>query len=186
MYTSGSTGKPKGVLVRHRNVVNYLRSLVDQPGLGHDDVALAVTTHAFDISVGDLFAPLIAGARVVIASNDEATDVRRLGRLIGSSGATYLNLTPVTWQALVEAGWTGSRDLVAISGGDRLSEPLARQLRTLVGQLWVAYGPDRDHRDGDPHAAARGRTRNPGPADRERPGLHPGQARITRPRGRDG
>ncbi|MDX6323718.1 MAG: hypothetical protein QOK15_72, partial [Nocardioidaceae bacterium] len=141
MYTSGSTGMPKGVLVRHRNVVNYIRSLVDRPGLDHDDVALSVTTHAFDISVGDIFAPLIAGARVVIASSDEATDVRRLARLIGSSDATYLNVTPVTWQALVEAGWTGSRNLVAISGGDRLSERLARQLHARVGQLWTAYGP---------------------------------------------
>lgn len=141
MYTSGSTGQPKGVLVRHRNVVNYLQALVEEPGLDQNDVVLAVTTYSFDMSVGDLLAPLTSGARILIASSDEARDPRRLSRLIEASGATYMKVTPVTWQALIEAGWTGSRTLVAVSGGDTLSEPLARAMRARVAELWTTYGP---------------------------------------------
>ncbi len=141
IYTSGSTGRPKGVLVRHRHVVNYLQSLVQQPGLGEDDAVLAVTTYSFDMSVGDLFAPLITGARVIVAASDDSRDLRRLSRLISTSGATYLKLTPSTWQALIETGWSGSSDLVAVSGGDVLSEALARALRERVAALWTTYGP---------------------------------------------
>jgi amino acid adenylation domain-containing protein len=141
MYTSGSTGRPKGVLVRHRNVVSHIHAVVEDPGLDDHDVVLAVTTYSFDISVADIFTPLSVGARVVIATSDEAMDVRRLSRLIEASGATYMGVTPVTWQALVEAGWGGSATLVALSGGDTLTEPLARALLPRVAQLRNNYGP---------------------------------------------
>ena len=62
IYTSGSTGMPKGVELEHRNVVNFLLAMADQPGLGSDDVVLAVTTLSFDITVLELFLPLVVGA----------------------------------------------------------------------------------------------------------------------------
>ena len=63
LYTSGSTGRPKGVVVRHRNVVSCLWAHARKPGLGAGDVLLAVTTWSFDISVLELFLPLVTGAR---------------------------------------------------------------------------------------------------------------------------
>src|SRR5207249_180749 len=48
IFTSGSTGKPKGVQIEHRSVVNFLESMRQQPGLGPEDVLLAVTTLSFD------------------------------------------------------------------------------------------------------------------------------------------
>lgn len=141
MYTSGSTGQPKGVLVRHRNVVNYILSAIDEPGVDHDDVVLAISTIAFDFSVSDLFPPLATGARVVIASSDDAMDVRRLSRLIETCGATYMNATPVTWQGMIDSGWTGNRTLVASCAGDTLTETLARALLPRVAELWNSYGP---------------------------------------------
>ncbi len=49
MFTSGSTGTPKGVMVEHRNVVNTLLHMSEDPGLGPGDTALSVTTPAFDL-----------------------------------------------------------------------------------------------------------------------------------------
>lgn len=141
LYTSGSTGLPKGVLVRHVNVVNYIRSVVEEPGFSHDDVVLAVNTYSFDVSVGDIFPPLTTGARIVIASSADAMDMRRLSRLIHASGATYMHVTPVTWQALIDSGWTGSPKLVGVSGGEPLTEMLARALLPRVAELWNSYGP---------------------------------------------
>jgi amino acid adenylation domain-containing protein len=141
LYTSGSTGRPKGVRVRHRNVVNLMGALAETPGLSSDDVVLAVATHIFDMSVGDIFPTLGAGARVVLASRDDARDPRRLSRLIEASGATIMHATPVTWKMLVDAGWTGSRRLVAVSGGDTLSDALAGALLDRCAALWNGYGP---------------------------------------------
>jgi hypothetical protein len=61
IYTSGSTGKPKGVQLCHGSVVNFLYSMQEKPGLTPDDCLLAVTTISFDISVLELFLPLITG-----------------------------------------------------------------------------------------------------------------------------
>ncbi|MFL6198889.1 MAG: condensation domain-containing protein, partial [Thermoanaerobaculia bacterium] len=70
IYTSGSTGRPKGVAVRQRGAVNFLASMARRPGLGPDDVLLAVTTIAFDISVLELFLPLAVGARIELVDRE--------------------------------------------------------------------------------------------------------------------
>ena len=72
IYTSGSTGNPKGVRVPHRSVVNLLESVRREPGMSADDVVLAVTTLSFDIAVSEVILPLVVGARVALASRDEA------------------------------------------------------------------------------------------------------------------
>jgi amino acid adenylation domain-containing protein len=141
LYTSGSTGKPKGVRVRHRSVVNLMTSLATWPGLVPGDVALAVATYTFDMSVADMFAPLGAGARVVLASRDEAKDPRLLRELIDGSRATLMYATPTTWQMLLDAGWAGSPRLVAICGGESLPETLANALLDRCAAVWNAYGP---------------------------------------------
>ena len=59
IYTSGSTGKPKGVQVQHRAAVNLLFSMIETPGFTADDRILATTTLSFDISVAEMFLPLV-------------------------------------------------------------------------------------------------------------------------------
>ena len=75
MYTSGSTGRPKGVVIGERSVVNLLQSMRREPGMGPGDTVLAVTTFSFDISVLEIIAPLISGARLVLAGRREVYDV---------------------------------------------------------------------------------------------------------------
>ena len=53
--------------IDHRSVVNFLSSMAVEPGIGPDDVWLAVTTPTFDISVLELLGPLTVGAHVVVA-----------------------------------------------------------------------------------------------------------------------
>ena len=90
IYTSGSTGRPKGVSIPHRSLVNFLCSMRRQPGLTERDTLVAVTTLSFDIAGLELFLPLTVGARVVIASRDEATDGSRLAELLRRSCATVM------------------------------------------------------------------------------------------------
>ncbi|HXJ72202.1 MAG TPA: AMP-binding protein, partial [Candidatus Dormibacteraeota bacterium] len=78
IYTSGSTGKPKGVQIEHRSVVNFLESMRRVPGLGEEDVLVAVTTLSFDIAGLELLLPLTTGARVVLASRETASDGQAL------------------------------------------------------------------------------------------------------------
>lgn len=141
LYTSGSTGKPKGVQIPHRAFTNFQLSMLERPGLGADDVLLAVTTISFDIAGLELFLPLIAGACVVIAGKDAVVDGRRLAEAIQEHGVSVMQATPATWRLLIDSGWTGSPGLKALCGGEALSRELANQLLSRVDSLWNMYGP---------------------------------------------
>ncbi|MDJ0793309.1 MAG: amino acid adenylation domain-containing protein [Woeseiaceae bacterium] len=141
IYTSGSTGKPKGVVVSHQNVVNFLTSMSKFPGIDEQDKLLAVTTCSFDISVLEFFLPLICGAQVVVATNDEARDGARLLSLIDKLGITVFQSTPATWRMLLASGWTSSPKLKALCGGEALPLELARDVRPRVAALFNMYGP---------------------------------------------
>ncbi len=141
IFTSGSTGKPKGVQVPHRAAVNFIKSMVEEPGITPDDALVAVTTLSFDIHVLEIFGPLSVGARVIVSSRETATDGWKLLELIQESKATIMQATPMTWRLLVEGGWDHSAPLKALVGGEALPRDLLADLLTRAGQVWNMYGP---------------------------------------------
>jgi len=141
IYTSGSTGKPKGVQIPHRAVVNFLNSLKREPGLSAEDALLAVTTLSFDIAALELFLPLTVGARVVLATREEAADGVQLAAKIARTGVTVMQATPATWRMLLDSGWPGARSLRIFSGGEALPRELADRLLERCAELWNLYGP---------------------------------------------
>ncbi|HWM83629.1 MAG TPA: amino acid adenylation domain-containing protein [Pseudolabrys sp.] len=141
IYTSGSTGKPKGVQLTHRNVVNFLVAMQNEPGLTPDDIVLAVTTVSFDIAVLEIFLPLICGARVVIAAADTAADGIALAKMLDHYGVTLMQATPATWRLLLDAGWSGNPHLKILCGGEAWPRELAGELLARCGSLWNMYGP---------------------------------------------
>jgi amino acid adenylation domain-containing protein len=141
LYTSGSTGRPKGVEIQHRALVNFMLSMRLEPGISSNDKLLAITTLSFDISGLELFLPLIAGARVVLASKETTKDSKRLSALIRESGATIMQATPVTWRMLLDSGWEGSLGLKALCGGEAWNGDLAREILPRCASLWNMYGP---------------------------------------------
>ena len=141
IYTSGSTGRPKGVQVLHGGVSNFLCSLRTELGISDHDVLLAVTTICFDISVLELFLPLVSGARVVIVSREVASDGVLLLRAMATSGATVMQATPATWRIVLAAGWEGTSGLKILCGGEALPGELASQLLQRGASVWNLYGP---------------------------------------------
>jgi amino acid adenylation domain-containing protein len=141
IYTSGSTGKPKGVQIQHRSAVNLLHSVQQQPGLTAQDTLLSVTTLSFDISVSELFLPLIVGAKLVVVSQDVARDGLKLMQAITDCNATFMQPTPATWRLLLSAGWQGNPQMKLVSTGEALPRDLADQLLPKGSELWNLYGP---------------------------------------------
>lgn len=141
IYTSGSSGRPKGVRIPHRAVVNFLTSMATQPGMAATDRLLAVTTPCFDISVLELFLPLIVGAQVVLCRREQSIDGEALAGLLTSERITVMQGTPSTWRLLIDGGWRGTPGLKALCGGEPLPEGLARELLQRCDSLWNMYGP---------------------------------------------
>ncbi len=141
IYTSGSTGKPKGVVVPHGAVVNFLVSMQREPGMGPGDVVLAVTTLSFDIAVLELLLPVSVGARIALASHEQASDGRALLARLQAERATVMQATPASWRMLIDAGWRGSEGFKALVGGEALGRDLADSLLERCDELWNMYGP---------------------------------------------
>ncbi len=141
IYTSGSTGLPKGVEIPHRALANFLWTMRERPGLGPDDVLVAVTTLSFDIAGLELYLPLVVGGRLVIAPSQTASDPRLLSALLAESSATVMQATPTTWRMLLDSGWRGAPGLRALCGGEALPVALAEELVDCGIELWNMYGP---------------------------------------------
>lgn len=141
IYTSGSTGQPKGVQIQHRSAVNLLNAIAQEPGLTAEDTLLSVTSLSFDIAVSEILLPLSVGAKLVLVSREVAADSTQLLKALTTSGATFMQPTPVTWRLLLAAGWQGSPQLKMISTGEALPRDLANQLLPKGACLWNLYGP---------------------------------------------
>ncbi|MCP4662996.1 MAG: AMP-binding protein, partial [bacterium] len=74
LYTSGSTGRPKGVVIPHRAIGNHMLWMQEALPLEAGDRVLQKTPFSFDASVWEFWAPLLAGARLVLARPGEHRD----------------------------------------------------------------------------------------------------------------
>ncbi|MEZ2338358.1 amino acid adenylation domain-containing protein [Mucilaginibacter sp. RCC_168] len=141
MYTSGTTGRPKGVKVSNRSLTNLLLSLSKKFQLGNRDTLLSLSSFTFDISIMELFLPLVNGATVFIATEEHLGNMNGLKNLLKEYRPTVVQATPSIWNMLVKNNWEGANDLVIISGGEYLNKELANKLLALGGELWNMYGP---------------------------------------------
>lgn len=141
IYTSGSTGKPKGVAIPHSALMNLLHSMQREPGLSSTDTLIAVTTLAFDIAGLEMFLPMLAGATLVIATDEQVSNGGLLLDLARRSNATVLQATPGLWRILIDAGWDRTLPLKVLCGGEALPRDLANQLLARASEVWNVYGP---------------------------------------------
>lgn len=141
IYTSGSTGKPKGVELTHRSLLNFLTSMQSRPGIDENDKLLAITTYSFDISILELFLPLISGAMVHIADRKTINDPYALIDTIDQLQPTIMQGTPSFWHMLCMAGWTGNKNLKILCGGEQLNLITGKKLIDFSKELWNMYGP---------------------------------------------
>ncbi|MBB5622466.1 amino acid adenylation domain-containing protein [Pedobacter cryoconitis] len=66
IYTSGSTGRPKGVAIAHESLVNRINWMQKAYPITNEDVILQKTPFTFDVSVWELFWPLMMGAKLIM------------------------------------------------------------------------------------------------------------------------
>ncbi|WP_433073282.1 non-ribosomal peptide synthetase/MFS transporter [Dactylosporangium sp. CA-052675] len=144
IYTSGSTGRPKGVPTTHRAIHNRLDWMQRAFGLGPADAVLQKTPIGFDVSVWELFWPLITGARLVLARPGGHRDAAYLRDLIAAERITTVHFVPSMLAAfLAEDGIEACTSLRrVIASGEALPVDLARAALERLGcPVHNLYGP---------------------------------------------
>jgi amino acid adenylation domain-containing protein len=145
IYTSGSAGLPKGVMVQHRAVVNRLVWMQRAYKLGTCDAVLQKTPFGFDVSVWEVFVPLIVGAHLVIASRDGHTNPLYLSESILKNKITIIEFVPSMLHAFLKHIHVTEFPTLkyVISGGEILPLELVQLFRRQLPHvdLLNTYGP---------------------------------------------
>ncbi|HEY9315772.1 amino acid adenylation domain-containing protein [Williamsia sp.] len=146
IYTSGSTGTPKGVAIPHRAIAAQLRWKARTFPLDTADTLLLKAPVTFDLSVWELFWPLISGARLVVTAPDAHRDPRHLAELSAETGVTAAHFVPSLLDAFLDAMADSSitvgtlRTVLCI--GEALSPDTAtRAADALSARVLNLYGP---------------------------------------------
>jgi amino acid adenylation domain-containing protein len=144
IYTSGSTGRPKGALNTHRGICNRLLWMQDQFHLTDADTLLQKTPFSFDVSVWELFWPLLNGAKLVVARPGGHRDPAYLIRTMTDHKVTLVHFVPAMLRVfLEEPGVEECRSLRdVICSGEALPIDLQDAFfKRLSTRLYNLYGP---------------------------------------------
>ena len=144
IYTSGSTGKPKGVVITHRAISNHMLWMQSVYPTTESDKILQRAPLSFDASVWEIFAPLIAGAQLILARPDDNKDMFELLQTMVRHQVTTLQLVPSMLRLLLDEPTLGNCSSLrrVFCGGERLSAELQEHFFTrMQAELYNLYGP---------------------------------------------
>ncbi|MFJ4709287.1 amino acid adenylation domain-containing protein, partial [Streptomyces anulatus] len=146
IFTSGSTGRPKGALIRHEAISERLLwQSAEILHFGHDDASLFKAPLSFDISVNEIFLPLVTGGRLVVLRPGGERDPHHLLGVIAEQRVTFTYLVSSMMDVLLEiVGDSGRLDGLrhVWCGGEVLTPELYERFRARLGiPLYHGYGP---------------------------------------------
>jgi len=140
IYTSGSTGKPKGVMVKYASLMNLLFSFQQELNINPENKFLALTALSFDISLLELFLPLICGCSFVLSEQGQNLDPAWILDTINDRGIDVIQATPTAWKILFDNGYKLKPTIKAITGGEALTPFVKEKLQQSL-ESWNVYGP---------------------------------------------
>ncbi|UQA92486.1 non-ribosomal peptide synthetase [Streptomyces halobius] len=142
IYTSGSTGLPKGVVVQHASVTNLLTWARTEFTAQELSRVLASTSLNFDVSVFEMFAPLVSGGSIDI--------VKDLLTLTDHPDHTWngslISAVPSAFAPILHTHTTNTRTPAAdtvVLAGEALTAHAVRDIRQALPHARIAniYGP---------------------------------------------
>lgn len=140
MYTSGSTGTPKGVGISHDAATQAL--------LAHDrhipsfSRFLQFAAPTFDVSVFEIFFPLLRGATLVSVRRIEM--LNDLPAVLRTMDVDACELTPTVAGSLLRKRENAPNLKLLLTIGEMLNAPVVEEFggnEKMTSMLWAMYGP---------------------------------------------
>nr|POF13484.1 nonribosomal peptide synthetase easa [Quercus suber] len=134
LFTSGTTGTPKGIVMEHQSLCTSQTAISSRLGLEAEQVRmLQFAAYVFDLSIGEIIAPLISGACVCVPSeHDRVNDVTGYMR---RAKVNWAFLTP-SFVRLIKPEDVPDLELLLLAG-----EPVGNDhLATWAGKLRLLNG----------------------------------------------
>lgn len=143
IHTSGTTSEPKAVQIAARSILQVVFHAPFEP-VKENDVVAHVNNSSFDVSLFDLWAPLLRGASIAVLSKTVLLDlpvmaehIERLGITVMATTTALLNLAASTYPSAF------SKLRICFIGGEAAN---VAAIKTILdegppGMLINAYGP---------------------------------------------
>ena len=146
LFTSGSTGTPKGVTVRNAALSNRLHWMASELHLSSIDIFIQKTPLTFDVSMWEVFLPLLIGATLVIPHRIAHLDPQLLNEVISNYNVNIIHFVPSLLARFLESGVPPhSKNSLKhiVCSGEVLYESLALQTSKYFAEacIWNFYGP---------------------------------------------
>jgi amino acid adenylation domain-containing protein len=144
IYTSGSTGEPKGVAIAHRSLHSRILTELELLEANADCRTCLTTNYVFDVSLLELFMPLVCGGRIIIPPEGILFSPKDLGKCLAEGGVTVLQATPgFVSSILLEISDVGLKLKTICIGGESLNSSLVESLKKKWPPVMINnhYGP---------------------------------------------
>jgi amino acid adenylation domain-containing protein/non-ribosomal peptide synthase protein (TIGR01720 family) len=139
IYTSGSTGRPKGVVIAHDSVVDLVMWAGSEFGVSGLSRVVASTSLNFDVSVFEIFSPLVVGGSIDVVPDALALAEPRAGERV----ASLISGVPSAFSQVLSHGSAAVTADIVVLAGEALSARAVREIRAATSCLRIAniYGP---------------------------------------------
>ncbi|HEU4596569.1 MAG TPA: non-ribosomal peptide synthetase [Pyrinomonadaceae bacterium] len=102
VFTSGSTGEPKAILGSQKGLSHFVHWEVKEFGLDQTARVSQLAPTTFDVSLRDIFAPLLAGGTLCIPTADARADSRQLLEWLDAEAVTLVHCVPSLFRGLLQ------------------------------------------------------------------------------------
>jgi amino acid adenylation domain-containing protein len=136
-FTSGSTGEPKGAMCEHAGMLNHLYAKLDDLEIAQGSVVAQTAPQCFDISLWQLVAGLLVGARTLLIEQQLILDVERFVDTVADGRVAVMQLVPSYLEAVVTLLEQRPRKLPDLQYVSVTGEALKRELT----ERWFAVAP---------------------------------------------
>jgi amino acid adenylation domain-containing protein/non-ribosomal peptide synthase protein (TIGR01720 family) len=101
MHTSGSTGVPKAILGCHKGLSHFIHWEIREFGIDPDVRVSLLAPPTFDVSLRDIFVPLLAGGTVCIPDLETRNHTSRLVEWLDQAKINLMHCTPSVFRLIM-------------------------------------------------------------------------------------
>ncbi|MGL4106772.1 AMP-binding protein [Clostridium sp. LP20] len=103
IFTSGSSGKAKGVKISNAGMYNCLQYFIEYHSITDNDTMLSVSNICHDMSIFEIFVPLLVGGSVIMPDKDKSNDAMHWCDLAINHNVTIWTSVPTIFSMLLYA-----------------------------------------------------------------------------------
>ncbi|MDP8228643.1 MAG: condensation domain-containing protein, partial [Candidatus Electryoneaceae bacterium] len=101
LHTSGTTGEPKAIIGHHKGLSHYIHWEIGEFDIDSQCKIAIFAPPTFDVSLRDIFIPLISGGTVIVPPGDLFENATYMINWMSDNGLTHCHIVPSLFRLLL-------------------------------------------------------------------------------------